>query len=437
MNITSILDLLTSKNVQTYYNEYANTQWYSEGVMRDYQFAKFKRLVSHCYNNVPYYTDLMNSIGLKPLDIKSIEDIKRFPLLTKEIIKQNYEKFYPLNIKQIKGVKTSQTGGTTGNILFKRNDANTRSSTWAAYKRFNDWMGYDDGDKALILMGGHVISSSFKDRFKKLSLGFLTNRVSFNPYDTSRDNIDAIIESLRSNRFKLIRSYSQFLYSLAMKIKQNGETFSVGAITTTAEPLMQEHRVLFKEVFSAEAFDQYGCGEIGGIAFECNHHEGLHVTEERVFVEVNEKAELIVTDLDNYAMPFIRYWNADQVELADSACSCGRKSMLIKKIMGRTCDYIIGKNGEFLHWAYFWHLFFDSGVAKNNNLEKFQVVQESTEKIQINLICEKISEEIICVLKDNIRHRIGDVQIDFNYCTSIENSITGKYRPVINKLISS
>ncbi len=214
-----------------------------------------------------------------------------------------------------------------------------------------------------------------------------------------------------------------------------GEVFPVGAITTTAEPLMQEHRNIFKEVFLADTFDQYGCGEIGGIAFECDHHQGLHVTEERVYIEVNDNSEIIVTDLDNYAMPFIRYWNADQVELADSPCSCGRKSLLIKRVMGRTCDYIIGKNGEYLHWAYFWHLFFDSGIAKNNNLQKFQVVQESPDKIEINLICEKISDELILVLKQNIQSRIGPVDIVFNYSTNIENTKTGKYRPVINKLI--
>lgn len=435
MNTTFLIDLLTGKKVNLYYKEYVKTQWYSEEKMREFQLMKFKKLVSHCYQNVPYYKDLMESMDFKPSDVKSFDDLQRFPILTKEIIKQNYDKFYPINIKSIKGVKTSQTGGTTGNILFKRNDSNTRSSTWAAYKRFNDWMGYKERDKALILMGGHVIGSNFKDRVKKNFYEFLTNRVSFNPYDTNSKNIEAIIDSLRSNQYRLIRSYSQFLYSLALKLKERGEIFSVGAITTTAEPLMKEHRLLFKEIFGADSFDQYGCGEIGGVAFECDHHEGLHVAEERVIIEVNDKHELFVTDLDNFAMPFIRYFNADQVELSDIPCSCGRKSRLIKQVMGRTCDYIIGKNGEFLHWAYFWHLFFDSGVAKNNNLEKFQVVQESKDEIVINLICERISDELTSVLKDNIRSRIGDIGIVFNYCSQIENSITGKYRPVINKFI--
>ena len=103
MNITKIIDLLTGKSVQAYYNEYIKTQWFTVEEMREYQLNKFKKLIYHCYKNVPYYTEIMDSIGLSPADIKSIDDIKRFPLLTKEIIKQNYEKFFPLNIKEIKG----------------------------------------------------------------------------------------------------------------------------------------------------------------------------------------------------------------------------------------------------------------------------------------------------------------------------------------------
>ncbi len=88
-----------------------------------------------------------------PSKVNSLDILKSFPIITKEILKQNYVDFTPLNIKSIPGVKTSQTGGTTGNILFSRNDALTRSSIWATYKRFTDWMGVKEREKSLILMG--------------------------------------------------------------------------------------------------------------------------------------------------------------------------------------------------------------------------------------------------------------------------------------------
>lgn len=172
-----------------------------------------------------------------------------------------------------------------------------------------------------------------------------------------------------------------------------------------------------------------------GIAYECPTHEGLHISDERVLLELNSKNEIIVTDLDNFALPLIRYWNADQVEISREGCSCGRKSRLIKRILGRTCDYIIGVNGEFLHWAYFWHLFFDSQLGAENNLEKFQVVQTSRNQLIIRLVCDKISREKRAILVQNILERLGEMKVEFVFEDDIENASSGKYRPVVNELL--
>lgn len=436
MIYTRISDLISGKNVAGVYREYKETQWYSEDQMREYQLNKLQKLISHCYKNVPYYRRVMDERGISPADVISLDILESFPVLTKEIIKENYSDFTPQNIHSIKGVKTSQTGGTTGNILFKKNDANTRSSIWASYKRFTqDWMGIGELDKELILMGGHVLGTNTKDKIKKKIIDLLRNSISFNPYDTSDKNNERILNTLKTKKINSIRSYSQFLYHLAMELDRRGQKFKVRAITTTAEPLLPEHRALFRKVFDAEVFDQYGCGEIGGIAYECNHHNGLHITEERVMVEVNEKNELIVTDLDNYSMPFIRYWNADVVLMSQEDCTCGRKSKLIKQILGRTCDYITGSNGKFLHWAYFWHLFFDSEIAKNRNLRKFQVIQVTLSRLRIRLVCDRLTDNEETILKNNIINRIGTTEIEFSYESDIENSKTGKFRPVINNLL--
>ena len=133
-------------------------------------------------------------------------------------------------------------------------------------------------------------------------------------------------------------------------------------------------------------------------------------------------------------MPFIRYWNADQAIISDKYCSCGRKSKLINQIMGRTCDYVIGLNGQFLHWAYFWHLIFDSNISKNRNLKKFQIIQNSKTELIIRLVSDTLSEEEKNFFCTDIKNRLGLLSIKFSYETDIENTKTGKYRPVINKL---
>ncbi len=435
MNVTRITDFLTGKHVEKNYRLYLKTQWYDREQMDAYRLVKLKALVEHCYAHVPFYRRHMDSIKLKPADVTSLDILKEFPISSKELIKAHFDDFKPDNLDRIKGAKVSQTGGTTGNILYARNDANARSSTWAAFKRFENWMDLKQSDKSLILMGGHVIGKHPYHQLKSYVNNTLRNRIAFSPYDTSEENIRNIINTLKTTKIDFIRSYSQFLFSLAKRLKDEKLSFNVKAITTTAEPLMPEHRKLFKEVFNAECFDQYGFGEIGGVAFECNHHEGLHLTEEHVMVEANERDELMVTDLDNYALPFIRYHNADQAIFSEKPCSCGRKSKLIKKVMGRTCDYISGLNGEFLHWAYFWHLLFDSQVAEKRNLRKFQIVQPSKDILKVRLVSDPLTEEEKQVLIDNIQSRIGKIDVKFSFETEIENSASGKYRPVINELI--
>jgi phenylacetate-CoA ligase len=369
-------------------------------------------------------------------DIKSIADIKIFPIINKEIIKDNYQEFIPTNINNIRGVKTSQTGGTTGSILFKRNDADTRSSIWGTYRRFRyDWMGIRDRDVKLTLMGGHIVEQKYISSLKKRINDVLYNKKSIDIYKTDDNTYNLIIDYLKNNKVKWIHGYSQFIYWLAKRMEAENIYIDVDKISTTAEPLLPEHRLIFKKVFNAEVFDQYGCGEIGGIAYECNFHNGLHISEERVILEVNENNEVIITDLDNFSMPFIRYYNADQIRLGQCNCECGRKSLLIKEIMGRTCDYIIGRNGQYLHWAYFWHLFFDSNVAYKHNLLKFQIVQENNIDICIKIIADKFSSPEEIFFKEDIIQRVGEMNIYFSYEQEIENSITGKYRPVINKLL--
>lgn len=247
--------------------------------------------------------------------------------------------------------------------------------------------------------------------------------------------MNKIISTLIKQDIKLIRGYPQYLYNLCCIMEKRGISCKVPIIMTTAEPLLEEHRKLFKKVLGSESYDQYGCGEIEGIAFECSCHEGLHITEENVIVETDENNNLICTDLNNYSMPFIRYYNADQLIIKPEKCSCGRAHRLIGKILGRDCDYIIGLNGEYLHWAYFWHLIFDSNIAERRDLRKFQVIQNSRDNIEFHYVADELSSDEKNILEDNIRNRIGNVNIEFIQEKDIPNSKSGKYRPVINNLI--
>lgn len=435
MHKTIIIDFLSNKNTWGFYKTYNESQWFTKEKMKKFQLNKLRKLLSHCYENVEFYRRVMVSSGINPQEISSLNILNKFPIINKEIIQENYDLFIPKNHQKIKGIKTSQTGGTTGNILLKRTDSNVRGSANATYLRFFDWMGVEKGDKTLRLMGGHIMRQGASRRLKTKINNCLTHTTSLNPYDKTDKNIERIIKELSSNKYKLLKGYSQNLFFLSNLLKEKGLRFNIPKVTTTAEPLMEEHRQAFKEVFNAESFDQYGCGEIGGIAYECNHHKGLHVAEERVILEINEANELIITDLDNFAMPYIRYWNADQAIVSKIPCSCGRESMLLEKIMGRTCDYISCIDGKQLHWAYFWHLLFDTKIAVNRNMKKFQILQRSLSEIDFRIVSDPLTDEDKETISQIMKNSLGNIQINFINESDIENSPSGKFRPVVNLTI--
>lgn len=424
------MDALSGKSVGKEYRVLNESQWFSQSDFEILKIAKLQKLIEHCYKYVPFYSDYMKSINMIPSDVTSLGILEHFPIITKETIKDNYQRFTPLNIRQIKGVKCSQTGGTTGSILFKRNDAATRSIGWASYKRFEDWMGRNSQDRMLLYWGG-VAKGSIKSRVVDYIANKLNNAVLYSPEDLTHSQAQAIHGTIIHSKIKFIRTYSQAAFELAKTMQDLGLRSVLKGVTTTAEPVRLEHRNLIRSVFGCEVFDQYGCGEIGGIAYECDHHEGLHVTEEKVILEVDDNKELLVTDLVNYSMPFIRYHNGDEAEFSDGVCSCGRKSTLIKSVLGRTSDYLFLSNGKKVHWGLFLHLLFDTGIANDINLKKFQIRQDSLDSITIRLVSNALTEAHKSKVRKYINDNIGSLSVDFIQEKEIENAASGKYRPVV------
>lgn len=434
VNSIRLSDFLTGKCVWKYYQLYLLTQWYSPEEMNKLRLFKFKRLLEHCYENVPVYRHLMSDLSIVPGKIKDFEVLKRFPIIEKKTVLDNYDQFIPKNISQLKSIKKAWTSGTTGQVLETRSDLNTRSSTWGTFERFNTWMGKNQGDSIVNLKGGHIINSTLNDWVKAKAIGLIENKHLLNAYDLSENKIDKYYQMIIELKEPILRGYCQNIYDLASIFKRKGYSLRLKAVTTTAEPLMPHHRQLFREIFKCDTFDQYGCGEVGGVAYECEKHEGLHVAEERVILEIGESEEVILTDLDNFSFPLIRYRNGDQARISPKACSCGRKSLLIKEILGRTSDNIYGPNGNSLHWGFFHHLLIDSQIAVNRQMLKFQVVQNSLHDIDFLLVSQPLNVKEKDLLVHSIRRVLGDISVNIKNVQDIPLQVSGKHKAVVSAL---
>jgi len=428
----AIEDLFTGKHIWQNYKFLEQSQWWDQERMAAYRREKLTRILEHCYRNVPAYSELMRNAGVGAEDIGSDGILQALPVIDKQYILDHYNDFLPLNYRSIKGVQHSKTSGTTGQVLNYTNDAGSRSMVWASFMRFKDWMGYDQNSLFIVFRGRNFVTESMFARMRLKVTDLIKNYKTFDAYNLRESDIDRLVDVLNKNENVVLRGYVLNLVDIASALKSRGLVFHLKAVNTTAEPLLDFHRGLLSQVFSCDVFDQYGFGEIGGVAYECNHHSGLHVTEEHVIIETVNGGEMVITDLDNYSFPFIRYRTGDKAQMKNELCSCGRNSQLIKSIDGRTSDNIMGLNGNSLHWGYFHHLLIYTGIATKRNMIKFQVLQPEPSKLVLNLVSDPVDSEEKKRLTDLIIQKLGPMEVTVNNVNDIPKDVSGKFRAVIS-----
>jgi phenylacetate-CoA ligase len=431
MNLLKIVDLLSGKSVFKTYSEYNHTQWYNQKAIHGYQNEKLRDILEHACNTVPFYFPFKEYLS----DSQNIyETLKMMPVITKEMMKSQPEKFRSKDINNIRGLQSIQTGGTTGNPLKFYIDMNVRNSTWAAYSRFYDWMGVKYGDPQIVIWGAVLAGTKVKSVYKKFYKRHIENITMIDAFSIQDQNVKQYIKIFERRKPRLLRGYCQSIYELAKIFKKYGYRYKLQAISTTVEPLFDEYRDLFREIFSCETFDQYGCAEVMSLAFECEAHSGLHVSPERAIIETGKNSEIIITDLDNRATPFIRYQVGDQVTVSNEQCTCGRQSLKILNVKGRTGDVIQGKNGIKLHPEYFTHLLNENGISYSQDVVRYQVHQMKNYDIEFKYIGNAFSEKSISEICNSITQKLGSINISIKQVKSIPNEKSGKYRYVRSDL---
>ena len=210
----------------------------------------------------------------------------------------------------------------------------------------------------------------------------LNNFRSYNAFSFNDDYLEVVTQKLQRIQPSLIRGYLSAIILLADYIRRNNiKGIKPIAVSCTSETLFPEYRKLIEEVFQAPLFNQYGCGECNSIAFECKEHKGMHITTEHCILEADENNNLIVTNLDNYSQPFIRYKNGDIGEIDDSPCACGSSAPRIISLHGRANENIFLKDGASVNGIFFANLLDQAGFINSNKMLRFQIVQEKEGEI--------------------------------------------------------
>jgi phenylacetate-CoA ligase len=423
--------------------EYLNkSQWSTPEQIEEFRSQRLQQMLNHAYENVPYYHKIFQGLSLKPTDIRSVSDLSRLPILTKDIIRKNLPDLLPKNVPKDRLIQTA-TGGSTGEPMKFFIDSNWNAWNMAAAYRQWSWAGYNIGDKMIYLWSAPQDISD-QERLKTKILNKINRTMFLDAHKLTQQTIEEYIATLRSFKPKIINAYASAIYVIAQYMEKKGITdIHLKAVLTSCETLFPYQRKVIEQAFGCRVYDYYSGRDTTFHAGECPEHTGYHMAQENAIVEFiknnepvspGEVGKMIITDLENYAMPFIRYEIGDLGRLSTEKCRCGRNLPLLKEIAGRIRDVIVTKDGKYLTGAFISTLFYDNkGLTKG--IQQYQFIQKTTDHAILKIVkAEDFSELELDKILQKIKGQCGDMHIDIEFVDMILPTRSGKYRPILSEV---
>jgi phenylacetate-CoA ligase len=425
------------KKMMDFVNE---NQYWSKDQIYDYQLRHLRKIVRHAYANVPYYRNVMQTKGMHPDDIKSLDDLSHFPVISKEDIIANYSDFLSRDYQRYQPWVKS-TGGTTGVPFKYYNDAKSWGLNWATKIRAFQWGGYHLGkDEIAVLKGGSIYNEGKIDARAKV-WRWIQKNYSFRIMNMSDETMSVYAKDMVRKKIKYMRGYPSAIFTFALWVKENNVKIKLNKIFTTAEMLLPQLRTLIEEVFGCNIIDAYGCGDGMAGASQCNLSDKFHVNIETSIMELldsdltnkvspGETGEIVLTSLHDYAMPFIRYTPGDQAVVSKKPCTCGVTLPTLDRIIGRVSDVFFLPNGRVLNGLSIpleiW----------SDRVRKFQIIHEKPALIVVKLVVkEAYGQEDEQTIIDLLRKNTGEgIDIEIQVVDDIPLTKAGKYKYVISKV---
>ena len=312
------------------------------------QLERLQDVVKRAYENVPYYRKKFDDEGIKPHDIKTLKDIEKLPLTTKDDLRNAYP-FGMFAVPRRKIVEVHTSSGTTGKPTvsgYTQKDLETWAEVMA---RGLTMFGLTEDDIIQNTHGYGLFTGGFGVHYGAQNIGATVIPISTGQ---TKRQIE-ILEDFGTNVLIFTPSYGLYLAEVAHEEGVDPKNLKLKSIGFGAEMWTAEMRSEIEKRFNAPAFNIYGLTEImgPGIALECEEQDGLHVMEDHFYPEIidsetlktvpeGEKGELVLTNLTREGMPIIRFRTKDITALRKGDCHCGRTLIKMDRITGRTDDML-------------------------------------------------------------------------------------------------
>lgn len=418
------IERITSPRTRHYYEEALFVESCGRSALAQWQLRKLNDLLDRL-RALPFYQALLSDSDIE-LPLKSLDNLARLPIMTKDMITAHLQE--QANAQH--AWRRDSTSGSTGRNFFFYHSREKHAASRAAVRRGREWIGINHhADRKVTIWGLSPVLSAMRRR-KQNMLRWLSGTTILQAYGLNDEMCLAHWETIKRIRPALIEGYPNYLLAMARAGARAGMTpYTPRAVVTSGETLFDETRAEIEDYFRAPVHNRYGSREFSAVAHQCPARDALHIHAHRHIVETDVDGELLVTDLDNCATPFVRYRVGDAGVVDWVDCACGRKLPSIVQLQGRAHDVIRTPSGRQLP-GQFW-----TTLSRTvQGIDELQVVQHPDGVIELrvrpgaswkNEFAEKLKARVASTVPEPIEFRVTTV-------ARLETTPAGKRRFIIN-----
>jgi phenylacetate-CoA ligase len=421
---------LRGRPTLAYLKELRRSQALDGEALAALQRRKLVRLLEHCRREVPYYARLLARSPEGEDAVRTLADL--LPVLDRKAIRDHRDDLLAASYRD--RLVRYNTGGSTGEPLVFFTDP-VKEARHNAYKlRCREWFGVSPGQRQVDFWGSPIELDKLS-RLRILKDRWFLNHVVLSAFHLTEERLEGYAEFLRRFRPRLIYGYPTVVYRVADHVAQRGEglgSYRPTLVACTSEMLYEHHRTRIAEVFRCPVANEYGSRDGGLIAHECPSGR-LHIAAEHVLVEVDAPdpdgiGDLLITNLDGFGMPLLRYRVGDRGRLGGS-CGCGLPSPVLDALSGRTNDFVVGAGGRLIHSLAPVYVLRDC-----DKIGQFKLTQREDLALDLQIVArEPLRHGEIADMERRLRQVFGfDIPVEVRFVDAIPPEASGKYRWVVS-----
>ncbi len=452
--------LFNRRGIGALHRSLLRSERFSPERLRELQEEKLRRLVEHCDRHIPFYRRRFREAGIAPGDIRTLEDLRALPPLSRQELVENRHQMVDLRFtasalradlarrapgapipfapfRRHRLVRNTSSGSTGAPTVFYE-DGSRSALSWAQELRLRSWFGVPPGAREARMAR---VSTDYLPRGKDVLLRRLGwNQLLLPGVNLTERDLALALEALAAFRPRVLWGFTSALAALAEHLSRQETTlpFRPQVAITWAAPLYEHEELAIAGGFACPVTNIYGAREVGHIAARCPQGS-FHVNAESIHLESEstagegEPGELLATTLDCTVMPFLRYRMGDLGAVGSSPCSCGRGLPVLGRLLGRTGEVFRAADGRLISPNFWCRTFMDPSLG--GKVARFQVAYRGDREIIVRIVrgpdfTEETGRALLASLE---RSFAGGCRVSLEFPSEIPPQLSGKYQMVVRE----